>query len=148
MVSVAWVREFRYVFAACGPQEGTVDFRVAEAMNTENMNRFLLQVGEAHPHRQVLMILDGASSHRSKNLQVPDNVSLIPLPPYSPELNPVELLWHELREKQCANRVFDSLEAVCHEVEEGLLRFQSHPDAVSRLCGWPWIKDAINSIAT
>lgn len=58
-----------------------MDFRVAEAMNTENMNRFLLQVGEAHPHRQVVMILDGASSHRSKNLQVPDNVSLIPCHP-------------------------------------------------------------------
>ena len=147
MVSVAWVREFRYVFAACAPQEGTLDFMVADAMNTENMNRFLLQVGEAHPDHQVVMILDGASSHRSKDLQLPDNVALIHLPPYSPELNPVELLWHELREKQCTNRVFDSLEAVCHEVENGLLRFQAHPPSVSRLCGWHWIINSINSIA-
>lgn len=53
-------------------------------------------------------------------LEVPGNMSLIRLPPYSPALNPTEILWHELREKRCANRVFESLAAVCREVETGI----------------------------
>ena len=125
------------------PQGGTLHWMVTEKMNTENMSVFLKRVAEAHIDRHVVMVVDGASSHRAKALEVPDNMSLIRLPPYSPELNPTEILWHELREKRCANRVFESLDAVCSEVLVGLQEFASHSKAVTRLSGWPWI---INSI--
>lgn len=62
----ALVREFRYVYAALGPQEGTFEWMVAEAMNTDLMGNFLRQVGEAHSDREVMMVLDGASPHRAK----------------------------------------------------------------------------------
>ncbi len=55
------------------------------------------------------MVLDGARSHRSKDLQVPDNMILLRLPAYSPELNPAERLWEELREKEFANRECSTL---------------------------------------
>lgn len=93
-------------------------------------------------------MLDGASSHRAKSLDIPDNMSLIHLPPYSPELNPTEILWHELREKYCANRVFESLDAVCQEIETGLLACTSEPERVTRLSGWPWIINSISLNAT
>ena len=143
VVELALVREFRYFYAAIGPQGGTLHWMVAESMKTEEMSRFLAQVGLAHPDRHVIMVLDGASSHKAKALLIPDNVSLIHLPPYSPELNPVEILWHELREKQCSNRVFDTLDAVQRAVEQGLARFAENRSAVTRLSGWRWI---INSI--
>lgn len=60
MVLKALVREFRYVYAAIGPQEGSLDWMVAEAMNTDLMGTFLAQVGKAHPEREVVMVLDGA----------------------------------------------------------------------------------------
>ena len=142
-VGLALIREFRYFYAAIGPQGGTLHWMVTEKMNTENMSVFLMRVAEAHIDRHVVMVVDGASSHRAKALEVPDNMSLIRLPPYSPELNPTEILWHELREKRCANRVFESLDAVCSEVLVGLQEFASHSKAVTRLSGWPWI---INSI--
>ena len=142
-VGLALIREFRYFYAAIGPQGGTLHWMVTEKMNTENMSMFLKQIGDAHSDRHVVMVVDGASSHRAKALGVPDNMSLVRLPPYSPELNPTEILWHELREKRCANRVFESLDAVCNEVEAGLRQFASLPAAVTRLSGWPWI---INSI--
>ena len=148
LVKLALIREFRYVYAALGPQTGTLHWMVSETMNTENMGRFLDQVGHAHPKEQVVMVLDGASSHRTKALSVPDNVSLLPLPPYSPELNPVELLWHELREKYCSNRVFDALDAVLAQVEQGLRNLASNPAAVSRLSAWPWIMSSISMNAT
>ena len=117
---------------------------VSEKMNTECMNQLLGQIGKAHPDRHVVMVLDGASSHRAKSLEMQDNISLIHLPLYSPELNPTEILWHELLEKYCANRVIGSLDAVCQEVEAGLLGFVTEPERVTRLSGWPWI---INSIS-
>ena len=147
-VQLALIREFRYVYAAIGPQEGSLHWLVTEKMNTENMGQFLAQVGSAHRDRHVVMVLDGASSHRAAALTVPDNVSLIRLPPYSPELNPTEILWHELREKHCANRVFNSLDAVVAQVKQGLAEFASDPAAVSRLSAWPWIMNSILLNAT
>ena len=54
------------------------------------------------------MVLDGAGWHKSKAMTIPDNIRLLSLPPYSPELNPVEHLWDELREKHFHNRTFDT----------------------------------------
>ncbi len=99
---------------------------VTEKMNTENMALFLAQIGNAHPDRHVVMVLDGASSRRAKALEIPDNISLICLPLYSPELNSTEILWHELREKNCANRVFKSLDDVCNKVKAGLRKSLPH----------------------
>ena len=139
----ALVREFRTVYAALGPQEGTLDWMVAEAMNTDLIGVFLSQVGMAHPDREVVMVLDGASPHRAKGLAVPDSIQLVCLPPYLPELNPTEILWHELREKFCSNRVFDTLDAVVDQVKKGLEDFSGQCDFISRLFGWPWIMDSI-----
>ncbi|MDD2316871.1 MAG: transposase [Desulfobacterales bacterium] len=69
-----------------------VHWMVADTMKTEHMSRFLGQIGVAHPDRHVVMVLDDASSHKAKALEAPDNVSLILLPAYSPELNPVEII--------------------------------------------------------
>ena len=57
-------------------------------------------------------VLDGAGWYISKSLIVPDNITLMPLPPYSPELNPVEKLWQYLRQNNLANRVFDSYDDI------------------------------------
>ncbi len=54
---------------------------------------------------RIVMVLDGAGWHKSKSLMIPDNLRLPSLPPYSPELNPVEHIWDDLREKEFHNRV-------------------------------------------
>jgi len=81
VVELALVREFRYFYAAIGPQEGTLDWMVCDSMKTEEMSRFLIQVSKAHPDSHVVMILDGASSHRALALHIPKNVSLLRLHP-------------------------------------------------------------------
>ena len=110
------MREFVYEYAAVSPQDGALDFMTAEKMNTESMNRFLDQVRNAHPDDFLIMILDGASSHKAKSLNIPEKMRLIHLPPYSPELNPAELLWNILRRDYFANRVFDSLKSAMSRV--------------------------------
>ena len=82
VVNLALVREFRYEYAAISPWDCCLDFMTAKKMNTENKPppRFLGRVSEAHKDEFIVMVVDGASSHKSKELEIPKNVSLIRLP--------------------------------------------------------------------
>ena len=61
---------------------------ICPKMNTERMSEYLAQVHNAHPDQFIVMVVDGASSHVSKDLVIPENIRLLRLPPYAPELNP------------------------------------------------------------
>lgn len=145
-VGLALIREFRYQYAAVSPWDGDLDFMTAEKMNTESMSCFLKQVSQAHPEKFIVMVLDGASSHKSKELEVPENVSLVLLPPYSPELNPVEQIWNRLRLNYFANRVFDSLDAATLQAETGLRNMAANKNAMTSLTNWPWINAISNAM--
>jgi transposase len=139
VVHLALVREFRYEYAAVSPWDGCLDFMTTEKMNIESMSHFLLHVSEAHKDEFIVMVVDGASSHKSKELNIPENVSLIRLPPYSPELNPAEQIWNVLRRNYFANRVFDSLNAATEQAELGLAEMAANKSAIRQLTNWPWI---------
>lgn len=146
MVNLALVREFKYEYATVSPWDGALDYMTTDKMNTENMSCFLKQVSEAHPNEFSVMVLDGASSHKSKELKVPDNMALVLLPPYSPELNPAEQIWNRLRKNYFANKIFDSLEAATRQAEHGLAEMASDLSAMMSLTNWPWI-NSLNLIA-
>jgi len=80
----------------------------------EAMNLHLAEISRnVTPGSHAVVLLDGAGWHQTGGkLNVPDNVSLLKLPAYSPELNPVENIWQYLRQNQLSNRVFDSYEAI------------------------------------
>jgi transposase len=139
VVKLALVREFRYEYAAVSPWDGKLNYMAAENMNTDSMSGFLAQISQAYPDEFVVMVLDGASSHKSKDLTVPQNVSLVLLPPYSPELNPVEQVWNTLRRNYFANRVFDSLDAATEQAQRGLAAMAANKKALRQLTNWPWI---------
>jgi len=138
-VDNGYERQFVYVYGAVSPLQGELDWMICREMNTVRMNEFLRQVSEAHAEEFLIMIVDGASSHRSKDLVVPDNLRLVPLPGYSPELNPQEHVWDELREKEFPNRVFADLESVRAQLEKGLPRMTGNREALRSLTAWPWI---------
>jgi transposase len=138
-VSLALVREFRYEYAAISPWDGCLDYMTSEKMNTESMSNFLEQISKAHVDEFIVMVTDGASSHKSKDLVIPKNIALILLPPYSPELNPAEQIWNLLRRNYFANRVFDSLDAATQQAEIGLAHMAADKSAMQRLANWPWI---------
>jgi transposase len=110
------------------------------------MSCFLEQVSKNHQGEFIVMVLDGASSHKSKELKVPDTMELILLPPYSPELNPAEQIWNALRKNYFANKVFDSLDAAIHQAEDGLLKMASNRKTMCSLTNWHWI-NSVNLIA-
>jgi transposase len=144
VVKLALIREFRYEYAAVSPWDGCLDHMTAEKMNTENMSSFLDQVSKAHKKEFIIMVIDGASSHKSKDLKIPKNVSFIRLPPYSPELNPAEQIWNMLRRNYFANRVFDDLDAATKQAEFDLTKMAANKSAICRLTNWPWISAILN----
>ena len=138
-VDNGYEREFQYVYGAVSPLEGELDWRIGPVMNTEQMGTFLAQVSAAHPEEFIVMVVDGASSHVAQALVVPENIRLPRLPGYSPELNPQEHLWDELREKEFPNRVFSDMAGVVRTLETGLPRLAADRDRVRSICAWPWI---------
>jgi DDE superfamily endonuclease len=132
-------RQFVYVYGAVSPLQGELDWMICAEMNAVRMGEFLGQVSHAHPDEFILMIVDGASSHKAKDLTVPENIRLVPLPAYAPELNPQEHVWDELREKEFPNRVFNHIDAVIARLRAGLPCLAEDHDRVRSLTAWPWI---------
>lgn len=143
VVANGYEREFQYVYGAVSPRAGELDWMICPAMNTDYMATFLAQVSAAHPKDFIVMVVDGASSHVAKALVVPENIRLHRLPGHSPELNPQEHLWDELREKEFPNRVFSDMAGVVRTLEAGLPRLAADQDRVRSICAWPWIVSLI-----
>lgn len=139
VVENGYERQFVYVYGAVSPLEGTLDWMICREMNTERMSEFLARVSKAHPREFIVMVVDGASSHVARDLAIPENIRLHRLPGYSPELNPQEHVWDELREKEFPNRVFDSIEGVVAQLEAGLPRLAANTTSLRSLTAWPWL---------
>jgi hypothetical protein len=145
-VDNGYEREYTYVYGAVSPLEGQLDWMICQQMNTERMSEFLAQVSLAHPHDFIVMVVDGASSHVAKDLVIPENIRLHRLPPYSPQLNPQEHLWDELREKEFPNRVFADMSGVVRQLESGLPKLAADTARLRSITAWPWIVN-LNLIA-
>ncbi len=139
VVENGYEREFVYVYGAVSPIEGELDWMICPKMNTERMSEYLAQIHHAHPGEFIVMVVDGASSHVSKDLVIPENIRLLRLPPYAPELNPQEHIWDELREKEFPNRVFADLASVTKQLQAGLPRLASDNERLRGITAWPWI---------
>jgi hypothetical protein len=139
IISNRYERQFVYVYGALSPLQGELDWCLCREMNTLRRGEFLAPVSRAHPSDWMVMVVDGASSHKANDLVIPDNLRLLALPPYAPELNPQEHVWDEWREKEFPNRVFNHLDAVILQLQQGLPRMATNPEGLRSLTPWPWI---------
>jgi transposase len=137
------VREYIYLYGAVCPADGACAYLVMPTSNTECFQLFLDCLSRKFTRSHILLVLDGAPNHRSRDLVIPDNVSLLFLPPYSPELNPKENIWHEIREKIFKNYALKSIDAVRDKLDEAVLYLEHNPDIVKSISSFPYI---INSI--
>lgn len=133
------VRQYTYAFAAVSPHDGTLDALILPRVNAQTMSLFLAVVATRHAEEFILMVLDGAGWHRAADLEIPSNMRLVPLPPYSPELNPTEHVWDELREKWFPNLVCQSLDAVEDVLENALCSLEQDATRLASLTGFGWI---------
>lgn len=132
-------RKYLYAFAAVSPNDGVLDSLILPWVSAETMSLFLAAVAERHLQEFIVMVMDQAGWHIASQLQVPSNMRLVLLPPYSPELNPAEHLWEALREDWFANTVFNDLDAVEDALNDGLCALESDPERVRRMTGFEWI---------
>ena len=101
------------------------------------MNVFLKELSKQYPEDMILLCCDGAAWHKSKTLQVPDNIVLFHIPPYTPEMNPIEQIWKELRKLGFRNEIFFSLEKVVDRLCDTICRLS--PDLIRSITGRDWI---------
>jgi len=106
------VREYRYLFGSVDPFTGDSCFMIYSHCDTIIMNHYLRQLSEKFNDDYILLVCDNAAWHKAKGLIIPDNIELIHIPPYTPEMNPIEQIWDEIREKHFANIFFISLKQV------------------------------------
>src|SRR6266567_4261324 len=102
-----------YLFGAVCPERGTGAALVLPACNTEAMQLHLDEIGtKVAPGAHAIVILDQAGWHGAKDLEVPRNISLLPLPPRAPELNSQENIWQFMRQNWLSNRIFKSFDDI------------------------------------
>ena len=128
------------IFVAVRPATGEDFALVLPEVSTVAMAIFLEGVAGALPaHVHAVMALDRAGWHGSKKLTVPNNVSLAPLPPYSPELNPAGRVWLFLRERFLSFRVLDDQEAVIDACCVAWNALAAETGRLKSICSYPWI---------
>lgn len=130
----------RYLFSAVAPLSGD-SFHLAgvDGFDTEAAHVFLMELKKQHPEKTVIIVWDNAPCHRPKIHRAIPNLIILFLPPYSPELNPAERFFEELR-KATANQIFATIEEQEEAIIKQLNALADNPTAMKRLTGYAWIK--------
>ena len=105
------------------------------------MGLHLNEIAKAVAHgAHTMLIFDGAGWHGAKSLQVPDNITFVKLPPYSPELNPMENVWAYLQSKKLAISVFDTYEEILEKCAQVWNFFANDPQLINSITKRDWTK--------
>ena len=138
-VSTHRARQYTHVFGGVCPRDGELISLILPHADTSARSFYLAEVSRRHPDEHVLMFLDRAGWHQAKALAVPDNLTLDWLPAYSPQCNPQELVWREVRRQPFGNHDYDSMDAVEDALEQRLCQLESSPALIQSLTGFDWI---------
>jgi hypothetical protein len=134
--------EWCYLFAAVNPLTGASSAMVTPTVHTMLMNQHLAFISrEVGPKVHVVLVLDRAGWHVAKALKVPENITLLHLPPYSPELNPAERIWGYLRSHHLSNRIYQNYDELFDETTTAWNRLDSI--RLRSLTATDWIERAI-----
>ena len=142
-VAAQLIREYIYLYGAVSPRDGICAYLIMPTSNTACFQAFLDMLARRFSRQDILLVLDGAPNHRCSDLAVPDNITLLYLPPYSPELNPKENLWDEIREKIFKNYALKSMHAVRAKLKQAILYIERNPKLVRSIASFPYIVNSL-----
>ena len=134
-------QEYTYAYSAISVKDGMMDSLILPCVNAKCMQIFLNEISSRYPKDRIIMIMDGAGWH--KGIVEPPNIRIVIQPPYSPELNPTEHIWDEIREKYFHNHVFKSLDALEDHLASALCEMENDHQRVHSIVAWPWIINAL-----
>ena len=103
---------------------------------------FLEELSKRYPDQHLLVVLDGAPSHRSERIVYPENITFLRLPPRSPELDPAERWFQEFR-RSLSNRAFESVVLIQDALSQTLRPYWERPSLLKRLTGYSWWVQAV-----
>jgi len=132
--------QWEYVYGFVQPERGTTHWLLLPTVNTTLFSAALANFARDQavgPTKHVVLALDGAGWHNSAAVQVPEGLHLVPLPPYSPELQPAERLW-PLVDEPLANRAFDTLAALDRVLGERCVYLADHPELIRGYTLFHW----------
>jgi transposase len=135
--------EYLWVIGAVCPETGRGEGLLSPRLNTDVVNAFLQEFSETlSTDEHAVLIWDGAGFHTSSKLQLPDNVTVLQLPPYSPELNPMENLWHYLKSHYWSNRAYSDYEELEEVAIDAWRTAVLDPQLMKTVCNAPYLKRA------
>lgn len=133
------IRQYTHVFSAVCPWDGESFSLILPYADTKAMTIFLSELSKEYSQYRIVVVMDGAAWHKSKNLGVFENISIVFQPPYSPELNPVEHLWEHIREKYFWNRSWKSLGDLEEALSKALVEVSHAKDIVRSFSSFHWL---------
>ena len=129
-----------YIFGAGCPARDVWAALVMPYVNTEAMNLHLIEISKTvAPSAHAVVIIDGAGWHIARDLAVPGNITLLSLPPYSPELNAQENVWQFLRQNYLAGRVFEDYDAIVDACCEAWNRLVAETGRITSIAARDWL---------
>ncbi len=132
------VREYTYIYGAVCPADGESFSLILPSANTETMSLYLRESSLFYKDYRNVMVMDGASWHKTKALETFENIRIIFQPPYSPELNPAEYLWEHLRENYLQNGFWPSMGALEKVLMKALIAITHNKEIIQSLTGFHW----------
>lgn len=142
-ISKQMVREYVYIYGAFNPVSGESDMIVLPSMTKEAMNCFLDILSKRHPDKLILLICDGAPNHKETAIKIPDNIIIEKIPPRSPQINPSENMWEEIKEKFFYNKIFNSMNSLVDRISQAILWYEDRQNIIKSITGWEWINEGI-----
>jgi transposase len=138
--------EYLWVLGAVCPETGRAEGLLSPQLNAKIVNEFLAQFAKTIPaDEHAVMLWDGAGFHASKQLRVPDNVTVVTLPAYSPELNPIENLWHYLKSHCWSNRAYDDYDELEQAAVNAWRKVALDEELMKTVCAAPYLQRATSS---
>jgi putative transposase len=133
--------EWAYLFGAVCPERSVGAAVIMPEVNVEAMNEHLAVIsGSVSAGAIALLVLDGAGWHASPRLKVPDNIALLPLPPYAPELNPLENVWEYMRGNWLSHRVWSGYEEIVDACQDAWNKLMRMPHRIASITKRVWAK--------
>jgi hypothetical protein len=128
-----------YLYGAICPERGTGAAMVMQRADTQGMQLHLDEISaNVAPGAHAILILDQAGWHTTGKLNVPGNITLLPLPPRSPELNPAENIWEYLRQRWLSNRIFPTYDHILDAVCDAWNRLIADPARITSIGTRSW----------
>ncbi len=136
-----------YLYTAVAPLTGDSFHLLGFTdMDTSSEVLFLVELKKQHPHEHVVVVIDNAPCHRPKVVHSIPGLSIIYLPSYSPELNPTERFFEEIR-KATANEIFTDLDAVEERITKAVNELSGDKEVMKQLLGYEWIREQVKRVS-